>query len=176
MLNYSSIIGYTMKCAMLLLVPLNVASTKILRWFDNTVLFSTSRTVAGSTFYQHPMWPSCTVSFGSNDIMPSLMSVAEVAKNTDVVRRMFVMKNSRLEKTLYTGIFSNSIPRKKLDVLFVYVDGEQCTSFFDNCYVSCEVTADDVIRLVGLRGETVRVIDDCFEDLSYTAKDVVFSI
>ena len=171
-----SILRYTMKCAMLLLVPLNVASTKILRWFDNTLLFSISRSVAGSTVYQHPMWPSYIVSFEPNDIIPSLISVADVAKNTDVVRRMFVLKNSRLEKTLYTGTFSDSAPKKKLDVLFVYVEEEQCTSFFDNCYVSCEVTADDVIRMVGIRGKTVRVIDDCFEDVSYTSNDVVFSI
>jgi hypothetical protein len=90
--------------------------------------------------------------------------------------RMFVLKNSRLEKTLYTGAFNRAAPRKKLQVLFAYVDEEQCTSFFDNCYVSCEVTADDVIRLVGIEGGSVRIIDDSFEETCYTSKDVVFSI
>ena len=176
MLNYGSIVGYSLKCAMLLLVPFNVASAKLLKWFDDTPLFSASRTPTGGIRYQHPLWPSYTLTFGPKDILPAVKSTAEQTENHAVVQRMFVLKNSRLEKTLYTGAFNRAAPRKKLQVLFAYVDEEQCTSFFDNCYVSCEVTADDVIRLVGIEGCSVRIIDDSFEETCYTSKDVVFSI
>lgn len=174
MLNYASILRYSLKCAMLLLVPFNVASAKLLKWFDDTPLFSASRTPSGGTRYHHPLWPSCTLAFGPKDILPAVESSAK--QTTNNVQRMFLLKNSRLETTLYSGAFNRAGPRKKLQVLFVYVDEEQCTSFFDNCYVSCEVTADDVIRLVGIEGSSVRIIDDCFEETCYTSKDVVFSI
>jgi hypothetical protein len=174
MLNYGSIVGYSLKCAMLFLVPFNMASAKLLQWFDDTILFSASRTPTGGTRYQHPLWPSYTLTFGPKDILPAVESTAK--QTTNNVQRMFLLKNSRLETTLYSGAFDRAAPRKKLRVLFAYVDEEQCTSFFDNCYVSCDVTADDVIRMVGIEGTIVRIIDDSFEDTCYTAKDVVFSI
>lgn len=172
MLNYGSLLGYAMKFTMLLLVPFNLASTKVLQWMDSTSLFSTSRSTTGNIIYEHPLWSSYALSFGPKDILPTIVSTTQDNK----VRRMFFIKNSRMEKILYRGVFSSSALRKKLVVLFVYVDKEQCTSFFDNCYVSCEVTGQDVMSLVGIQGSTVRVIDDCFEESIYSSEDVVFSI
>ena len=160
---------------MIIMVPLNVAAQKVLRWMDGAHLVSISKDLDGSTVYRHPTYNTWGLKMNwKRDVVPSICCTPD--NDTNKLRSMMRIRNCVLERVLYKGEFQKDCASKSLNLLFVYVDKVLCTWFFDRCWVTCEVLANEIPFLVGIEGSSVRVVDDSFEERTYTNVDVVFSI
>lgn len=176
MFEYYSNLMRVMRGVMIMIVPLNVAAQRALRWLDGTHLVSISKEPDGSTVYRHPTYNQWGVKMNwKRDVLPSICCAPD--NDPTKLRSMMRIQNCVLERVLYKGEFRKDlVVSKRLSLLFVYVDRVLCTWFFDRCYVACEVLANEIPSLVGIEGSSVRVVDDSFEEKEYTNVDVVFSI
>lgn len=175
MFRYHSTLMCVTRGVMITLVPLNVVAQKVLRWLDGTHLVSICKESDGSTVYRHPTYNKWGVKMNwKRDVVPSICCAPD--NDPTKIRSMMRIQNCVLERVLYKGEFRRDVVSKRLSLLFVYVDHVLCTWFFDRCYVACEVLAKEIPSLVGIEGSSVRVVDDSFEEKTYTNVEVVFSI
>lgn len=175
MLRYYSNLRCVMRTLMIMIVPLNIASQKVLRWLDGTHLVSISKEPDGSTVYRHPTYSQWGVKMNwKKDVLPSICCTPD--DDAKKLRSMMRIQNCLLERVLYKGVFRKDCVPRRLNLLFVYVDKVLCTWFFDRCYVTCDVLAKEIPSLVGIEGSTIRVVDDSLDEKEYANVDVVFSI
>lgn len=175
MFNIYSTVGRVMRVLMTFLVPLHTASFKLLRWFDNTPILSISGESDGSMVYRHPIYDSYGLRLAHRKgTLPRLSIVRKPDANK--LHTALRIKNTCLQRVLYRGHFDKNAPCRRVNPLFVYLDDTLCTGLFDKCCLTCKVFAKDLPIMMGMEGSIVRVIDEDFEEHTYTGNDEIFTI
>lgn len=171
----SRICSILMRFLMTFLVPFQMGSFKLLRWLDNTPIVSIARESDGSVVYRHPVYDSYGLRLTPRKGVLARLSIAQ-KPDIEKLHSALRIKGTCLQRVLYRGHFDKNAPCKRVNPLFVYLDDILCRGLFDKCYSTCSVFAKDLPLLTGMDGSIVRVIDEDFQETTYTENEEIFTI